>query len=272
MTKRSSILGYTGLLAFCLVALLCAAWAASIALYPSADGVTVYEDHGTTVDASHADQGYIMIKHTTSKKALKMRITKGDETYTYDLASDERYEAFALPFGSGKYKIQVFKQVSGKRYSNDSSISFEADIADSALPYLYPNQYVSYTQDSSAVKLADSLCEKLQTAQEKLLAIHTLVVQTILYDYTRASSVQSGYLPVIDDVLAQGKGICFDYAALTACMLRSQGVPTKLEIGYADKIYHAWNSVLIDGAWQRVDTTADANNMNVRTYTVERTY
>ena len=98
------------------------------------------------------------------------------------------------------------------------------------------------------------------------------MVQTILYDYTRASSVQSGYLPVIDDVLAQGKGICFDYAALTACMLRSQGVPTKLEIGYADKIYHAWNSVLIDGAWQRVDTTADANNMNVRKYTVERTY
>ena len=145
-------------------------------------------------------------------------------------------------------------------------------MADEALPYLYPNQYVSYTAESAAVLLAQTLCEGLTADADKLAAIQAFVVDTILYDYVRASTVQSGYLPNIDEVLAESKGICFDYAALTACMLRTQGIPTKLEIGYADKIYHAWNSVLVAGEWLRIDTTADANRMKVRKYTVERTY
>ena len=42
------------------------------------------------------------------------------------------------------------------------------------------------------------------------------------------------------------KGICFDYAALMTAMLRSQGIPTKLEIGYSGEVYHAWISTYID--------------------------
>ena len=44
----------------------------------------------------------------------------------------------------------------------------------------------------------------------------------------------------MDKVLAEKKGICFDYASLMAAMLRSQGIPTKLVIGYAGDAYHAW--------------------------------
>ena len=39
-------------------------------------------------------------------------------------------------------------------------------------------------------------------------------------------------LPSVDETLKTKKGICFDYAALMTAMLRSQGIPTKLEIGY----------------------------------------
>ena len=80
--------------------------------------------------------------------------------------------------------------------------------------------------------------------------------------------MESGYLPDLDEVLASGKGICFDYAALMAGMLRSQDIPCKLVVGYADTAYHAWISVWspetgwIDGAiffdgvaWQRMDPT-----------------
>ena len=78
----------------------------------------------------------------------------------------------------------------------------------------------------------------------------------------------SGYLPVLDDVLAEKKGICFDYAALMAGMLRSQGVPCKLVVGYAGSAYHAWISVWTEGegwvdgviyfngtTWHRMDPT-----------------
>ena len=55
-------------------------------------------------------------------------------------------------------------------------------------------------------------------------------------------------------------------------MLRSQGVPTKLVIGYAGDVYHAWINVYskstgwVDGViyfdgvkWQRMDPTFAAN-------------
>ena len=81
------------------------------------------------------------------------------------------------------------------------------------------------------------------------------------------------YLPNIDDTMASGKGICFDYASLMAAMLRSQGIPTKLVVGYSGAAYHAWISVYLketgwvdkiiqfDGEnWSLVDPTLAANN------------
>ena len=65
-------------------------------------------------------------------------------------------------------------------------------------------------------------------------------------------------------------------------MLRSQGIPTKLQIGYAGKVYHAWISVYLeetgwiddiiqfDGKhWERMDPTfayANANSKKILNY------
>ena len=70
------------------------------------------------------------------------------------------------------------------------------------------------------------------------------MVTNLTYDYEKAGTVQSGYLPDVDKVLQEKKGICFDYASLMAAMLRSQGVPVKLVIGYTSTgEYHAWINV-----------------------------
>ena len=84
----------------------------------------------------------------------------------------------------------------------------------------------------------------------------------------KAKNVESGYLPNLDSVYKSKKGICFDYAATMTAMLRSQGVPTKLVIGYAGSAYHAWisvysekegwidNVIYFDGEkWNRMDPT-----------------
>ena len=73
------------------------------------------------------------------------------------------------------------------------------------------------------------------------------MVQNLTYDKQLAATVQSGYLPVLDTVLEKKSGICFDYAALMTGMLRSQGIPSKLVVGYAGEIYHAWINVYIEG-------------------------
>ena len=58
--------------------------------------------------------------------------------------------------------------------------------------------------------------------------------------------MQSGYLPDVDEVFEAQTGICFDYAAIMATMLRSQRIPTRLEVGYAGDVYHAWISTYIE--------------------------
>ena len=68
--------------------------------------------------------------------------------------------------------------------------------------------------------------------------------------------------------MAAKTGICFDYAALMAAMLRSQGVPVKLVVGYTGNVYHAWlnvwsekdgwvdNLIYFDGkVWKLMDPT-----------------
>lgn len=263
-----------GALAAALALLLCAA--ALALLMPEAPGDTVYQKSGTTVDASHADQGYIMVMHKATEKKLKCRVSLGKNSLTYDLNSNGEYEPFPLQLGSGKYKVQVFSQVSGNKYSTVSSISFKAKVADETYPYLYPNQFVSYQPSTLAVLKADELCRNLSTDREKFQAVYQYVVDHTVYDYVRAAAVISGqiisYLPDMDDVYTGNKGICFDFASLVACMLRSQDIPAKLVIGYADQAYHAWNEVWLDGEWLRCDATSDVCGIAVKSYTTERVY
>lgn len=76
--------------------------------------------------------------------------------------------------------------------------------------------------------------------------IYQYVTTHITYDTEKAASVSTGYLPDIDETLRTGKGICFDYAALTASMLRSLSIPARLDIGYSGDVRHAWVDVYIE--------------------------
>ena len=89
-------------------------------LLPEATGTVVYQSNGTTIDASHADQGYIMVRQDPTNKPLKMRVSFGKYTLTYDLNSEGEYEVFPLQLGSGSYKVQIFAQAGGKKYSSYS--------------------------------------------------------------------------------------------------------------------------------------------------------
>ena len=79
---------------------------------------------------------------------------------------------------------------------------------------------------------------------EILLAIY------VEYDMEKAETVPYGYLPSVDETLSTGKGICLDYASLMTAILRSQQIPTRMEIGYAGQAYHAWlSSYIQDVGW-----------------------
>ena len=81
---------------------------------------------------------------------------------------------------------------------------------------------------------------------DKVEAIYKWTMKKFSYSTLKAKSVESGYVPDLDAVYKSRKAICFDYASTMAAMLRSQGVPTKLVIGYSGSVYHAWLSVYVE--------------------------
>ena len=162
----------------------------------------------------------------------------------------------------------VYENVSGTKYSTVLSLTTTVTLTDEFAPFLRPNQYVDYASAPNTVAKAAELTAGITDPLTKVEKIYNFVVKNLTYDRELAATVQSGYLPVLDSVLAAKKGICFDYAALMTGMLRSQGVPCRLVVGYAGTVYHAWISVWtaesgwIDGAiyfdgvsWQRMDPT-----------------
>lgn len=211
-------------------------------------GVTVYSNEKAVVDASNVTEGYLLVKYTGGKSGIKVQIGKsGGTTYTYNLNSAGNYESFPLTDGNGAYTVRVMENVSGNKYAQAYTCSVNMTLRNSFLPFLYSNQYVNFNSSSKVVSQAASICSGKSTDVDKIGAVFDYVVDGFTYDNARAASVQSGYIPNVDNVLAEKKGICFDYAAVMAAMLRSQNIPCKLVIGYAGTTYHAWINAYVAG-------------------------
>lgn len=249
---------------------------------PQAGGTVVYGNGRATIDASNASQGYVMIQYNGSKDRIKVQISKGSVVYTYNLNARDAYEVFPFSEGNGTYSVKVFENVRDTQYSQVLSQDIAVNMPDQFAPFLTPNQYVNFSENSAAVRTGAQVAASATDAIEVVTNVYNYVVGNISYDTAKAASVQSGYLPNVDAVLSTRKGICFDYAALMTAMLRSQDVPTKLVIGYTGDLYHAWVNVYIDNVgwvdnmiyfdgqnWSLMDPTfasSGGNDESIRRY------
>lgn len=197
--------------------------------------------------------------HGQEGSRYKVMVTKGSEEYTYDYFGTGK-EYFPLQFGSGNYKVSILENVSGTSYRVIQSKSIKVDMTDENAVFLQSVQNINWNRDMEAIRLADTLTEGFDAPAQKLQAIYEYIVNHIDYDYSKINNLDKQYVPDVEDTLATEMGICYDFAALLASMLRSQGIPTKLVKGYSDNVdgYHAWNEVYLDGEWITVDTTYDA--------------
>ncbi len=242
-------------------------------LTPEASGEKCYGENGVSIDASHITDGYIMVRYTGKAAKAKVQITVPDgSVYTYTLLGDS-YETVPISSGNGKYQINVLEQAYDNMYALLFAADLEAELSDAFKPFLYPNQYVWFTADSDVVELARQQSEQSSGDLDYVAQVYHYVIENIDYDTAKAETVSVGYVPDVDAVLAEGKGICFDYASLMAAMLRCQGIPTKLQVGYSGQAYHAWISVYMEEAgwidkviqfdgkeWSLIDPTLAANN------------
>lgn len=182
-------------------------------LTPQADGTKTFTTDTAVIDISHTQEGYIMAKYTgfNAKPILQLTGTDGI-TYTYSLYKD--YSTFPLTSGDGTYQVGVYENVSDDRYTTLLSETFSVTLTDPLKPYLYPNQYVNFTADSLPVAKAEELADGASSDLDIISSVYKYIITHFTYDYSKASSVTSGYLPDIDEVFTSEKGICFDYAAV----------------------------------------------------------
>ena len=246
--------------------------ATPVCLVPQADGTAVVSNDVAVIDYSHMSDGYICASYTGTCPKVKLRITGPDTiVYTYDLHGNG-YETFPLSSGDGYYDVTIYENISGTNYATCLYADLEVQIRDTFGPFLYPNQYVNFNADSKVVAKGQELAEGASSDLEVITRVYDYITQNITYDYAKASDPPTGYTSDVDAILTSGTGICLDYAAVMASMLRSQRIPTRLEVGYAQDAYHAWISIYtadtgwlngiieFDGnVWTLVDPTFGAN-------------
>ena len=215
-------------------------------LVPAADGTTIYANEYVSIDASNAQEGYLMASYLGAASKVKLQLTGPDcMTYTYDM-SGNGYEVFPLSAGDGTYTIGVYENVEGSQYATIFSEQLQFTISNPMGAFLYPNQYVNFDSSCRVVSTASELVSGAHDDLEAISFIYNYVIANITYDFDKAQNVQSGYIPDVDEILSLKTGICLDYAAVMASMLRSQRIPTRLEVGYAGDAYHAWISTYVE--------------------------
>ena len=182
----------------------------------------------------------------------------------------------------------MFENLQGTEYALLFRGEFDVRLNDPFRPFLYPNQFVRFSADDKAIAATQEIAAAADDDLGAVELIYSYVTSRLSYDYDKAGAVlaggMSGYLPDIDEAFETKKGICFDYAALMTAMLRAQGIPSQLVIGYAGEVYHAWINVYIENVgwigraiyfdgtdWTLMDPTFASTSGSAKTFTGDGT-
>ncbi len=201
----------------------------------------------------------VQYSHDSDHK-IKVMIAKGDAKYYYNLSAAEEQENYPLQLGSGIYQVSVLENITDNRYKSVLSQTVQVNLTDSTKAFLQSVQGIEWNASMKAIQKAQDLTQGMQNDSAKVKVIYEYIVDNFSYDHAKIDKLTSDYLPDVETIFAAKKGICYDYASLTAAMLRSVGVPAKLVKGYTDNAvgYHAWNEVYLNQQWVVIDTTYDS--------------
>lgn len=215
--------------------------------------------------------GSLLIQGTSSldRVWICLRGPAGElETCAIPVREGHFSRTVSLRFGPGIYTVWAGDNC--RRF--DGSVRFEVHntvLQDNR--YILPSAYVD--SDSSIVKaLAESLVASRTTDMEKLRSIHAWVTKNVAYDYNPCSKAEDILVPASQTVTSR-KGICLNYALITAALARAAGLPARVVYGEAGAKntqtppqLHAWNEILVNGRWISVDTTWDAGYVKNGTF------
>ena len=222
------------------------------------------------IDVSKASDGLVRYEYTGDLKAKEifaMLELPGVDKVTPQMFVSP--SVLILSMGNGTYVCKVLEKLPNGK---GMSVAPGGEATDAVLSKAPDEKTVFLASTIDADFAASTVCipnyKKLtegMTDAQKIEAIYEEVVNNYTYDYDKKDAVLKktlkNYLPVIDVIYNVKKGICYDYSAVLAGALRSQGIPVKLVKGVAADVgdaKHAWNEIWTGEKWVVVDTTFDA--------------
>lgn len=180
-----------------------------------------------------------------------------------------------LVHGAGTYTVTIYEKVQGteRTYSGVSAFTVENTDTRTDLQFLFPSRDVQ-SDNPEIINIAESITKGLASDYDRIRAVHDWVAKNIAYDIEGLN--KGDYVYDALGVLHARKSVCQGYADLSAALLRSVGVKTKIVHGVAvpygipDEIRnnpearpnHAWNEAYADGRWVVFDATWDAGYVN----------
>ena len=230
----------------------------------------------TTADASNGVEindnknGTVTVTYSGSDMGkIAVTVKKDGANNQYNYFIDDSSVAVDIPLtsGNGIYKVSVLKHIQDSKYSPLSSEEVQLELEDSNAAFLTSNEMLQWNAKNAAIKKANKLVKKQKNQNGKAKALYKYLVKNYHYDYDKYADNSSGklayYTPDINDTYKTKKGICYDMSALTASMMRSVGIKTKMVTGYPKSEYfngsqyHAWNKYYVNGKWTIIDITCD---------------
>lgn len=228
------------------------------------------KESGFFIDTTTADVGYVTagyVGERAEQSRLKFQVIHGDKTYNYDMPL--KPTQYPINMGSGKYTFRVMSRVEGNVYTKVTSCNKDVHLRSVTVPYAVPNIFCNYKADGFCSMFAFALCLNCKTDIDAFNTVVKWVSSTVSYDYKKAHELSrtTGYIPDPEATLRECKGVCFDYASLTAALLRCVGIPCKVVTGWIDGgCYHSWVSAYVNGKWYRCDPTLMAAGEKSKVY------
>lgn len=161
-------------------------------LIPDASQSEILGGEPLTIDIFHKDQGYVMARYSGDAAKANIQITGSDGiNYKYFLTPSDTYTTLPLTSGSGSYQIDAYENVVDNKYTPLFKESMEVTLSDELLPYLYPNQYVFFTEEMNAVSTARDTVASAQSDLDAVADIYHYIIEHITYDEEKAASTSA---------------------------------------------------------------------------------
>lgn len=213
------------------------------------------------IDTSGIEGGTFKVSYTCNEDGVyRVMVVKGEERVVYPLPADGSPHHFPLQLGNGTYTLSLLRRAENNRFVFLERTTVDLNLKDPMVVYLQPIQIINWRPEKTAIQFGGELLKSQETPTKQTHKLYEYIVENIAYDYDKIPKLTAEYIPSIESTFIDQKGICYDYSALLAGILRSQNVPTRLVKGYTSYVdgYHAWNEVYLDGQWKIIDSTVDA--------------